>query len=86
MAIWAALDGDAVGWTIAGAALYVLGTVGLTGAVDVPLNDALDTVAAESPDAGRRWRDYSTPWTAWNHVRVAAGIVAAGLLIVALVD
>ena len=52
----------------------------------MPLNEALDTVPAESPDAERRWRDYSTPWTAWNHVRVAAGIVAAGLLIVALVD
>jgi len=63
---------------IAGAALYVLGALGTTIAGNVPLNDAL---AGLDPARGAaQWREYVRRWTALNHVRVAAGVAAAGLL------
>jgi uncharacterized membrane protein len=63
---------------IAGAAVYVLGTLGTTIAGNVPLNDAL---AGLDPASGAgRWRDYVRRWTALNHLRVVAGVAAAGLL------
>ena len=63
---------------MAGAALYLLGTLGTTIVGNVPLNDAL---AGLDPASGAtRWSDYVRRWTALNHVRVATGVAAAALL------
>ena len=72
----AVLDGEPL--ALAGAALYVLGALGITIAGNVPLNDAL---AGLDPASGAaQWHEYVRRWTALNHVRVAAGAAAAGLL------
>lgn len=60
----------------AAAALYVAGCLGVTVAVNVPLNDRL--AAAEDV-----WPEYLTRWTRWNHVRVIAGLGASVLFVVA---
>ena len=44
-------DGGGTGWVVAGAALYLAGTVGVTIGGNVPLNDALARV--EPGSAGR---------------------------------
>jgi len=71
-------------WLLAGSLCYLIGTFGLTSAYHVPLNDRLDGVAPGAADALARWTAYAHDWTAWNHVRTAAALLAAGLLTAAL--
>lgn len=79
--IWGLVEGrDGGVWVLAGAAVYLVGTFGVTAALNVPLNNRL--LAAHDKGAG--WRAYWRPWTAWNHVRTVAGIVATVLAAVGL--
>jgi uncharacterized membrane protein len=63
----------------AGAGTFLLGVTALTIGYHVPLND---TLAAFRPgdDAAAAWSAYHPGWTGMNHVRAAAGILAAALL------
>lgn len=67
-------------YVVVGAALYLVGTILVTIVFNVPRNNALAAVNPTSPDADRVWADYVAAWTAWNHVRTAAALVAAALL------
>jgi uncharacterized membrane protein len=69
---------------LAGGALYIVGTIGVTIACNVPLNDRLAKVHLQGSDAAGRWEEYVTKWTAWNHVRAAAALAAAALFTIAL--
>ena len=75
------------GWLLlAGGLAGVAGFV-ITMAFNVPLNNHLDTVdpgALGGAEATREWAAYLSTWTAWNHVRAAAGIAAAVLMAVGL--
>jgi uncharacterized membrane protein len=86
LAVWAIVSWDEPGapWVLAGSALYVVGTIGVTMALNVPRNNALARLDPAAPDAARDWSTYVTEWTVLNHLRVVAGIGAAALLIVAL--
>ena len=76
-------DGRASWLTAGGSALYLLGVVGVTAAYHVPRNDALALLDAANPSSFAAWTRYLAEWTAWNQVRVAAGIVAGAVLAVA---
>jgi uncharacterized membrane protein len=76
--------GAAGGLPAAGAVAYLLGTVGVTMAANVPLNDRLDRVDAEGPDAATEWRHYHRRWRAWNHVRTLTSLAATAGMIAAL--
>lgn len=79
--IWGLGSGyDGGGWILAAAAVYLVGTFGVTMALNVPLNNRL--LAAHDKAAG--WRAYWRPSTAWNHVRTLAGTVATALAAVGL--
>jgi uncharacterized membrane protein len=84
--VWAARSWDRpeAKWIAAGGALYLLGTIVVTMAGNVPLNDTLETVRPHGPAAADDWADFHGPWTGWNHVRTAAGLGAAALLTIAL--
>ncbi len=69
---------------IAGGALYLVGTIGVTIACNVPLNDGLATLHPQDAGAVSRWAEYVAKWTAWNHVRTVAALAAAAVLTVAL--
>ncbi|HEX2182453.1 MAG TPA: anthrone oxygenase family protein [Rubrobacteraceae bacterium] len=69
---------------IAGGALYLVGTIGVTIACNVPLNDGLATLHPQGAGAASRWAEYVAKWTAWNHVRTVAALAAAAVLIAAL--
>ena len=69
---------------LAGGALYLLGTIGVTVACNVPLINRLATLHPQGADASDYWAKYVTTWTAWNHVRTIAALAAAALLTVAL--
>jgi uncharacterized membrane protein len=64
--------------TLAGAALYLVGTIGVTIAYNVPRNNALAVAGSEDHEL---WRRYLREWTAANHVRTAAALAAAAVLV-----
>jgi uncharacterized membrane protein len=83
---WAVISSDerpAV-LVIAGGALYLVGTIGVTIACNVPLNDGLATLHPQGAGAADRWEEYVTTWTTWNHVRTVAALAAAAVLATAL--
>jgi uncharacterized membrane protein len=81
---FADLDEPYGGWLIAAGAIYVVGEVVVTGAYNVPRNDALARVHPESEEGARVWRTYLVEWTRANHIRTVAGLAACALLAVAL--
>ena len=88
VAVWTALQGAdrrAV-LAIAAAVVYAGGSVGLTFARNIPLNDALERMDPDAAATARFWRNYVRRWTAYNHVRTAASLAAAALLTVALAE
>ncbi|RKN03846.1 DUF1772 domain-containing protein [Streptomyces radicis] len=69
---------------LASGAVYALGALLPTGAVNVPMNDTL--AALGTPESAARaaeaWADYAPRWTRWNHVR--AVVSGLSLLLAAL--
>jgi uncharacterized membrane protein len=72
------------GYVLAGCVFYIAGTLLVTRLCNVPLNDALARVSPASPEGAALWASYVPRWTAWNHVRTAAALLAAALLTLAL--
>jgi uncharacterized membrane protein len=72
------------GLVFGAAALYLLGCLGVTMVLNVPLNDTLAPLAPASPEAATFWSRYLTDWTNYNHWRTAASLGAAALLILSL--
>jgi uncharacterized membrane protein len=70
-------DGEGIGWTAAALVLYVA-TLVITGAVNVPLNNRIDST--EPPEAARSL--FEERWVRWNLVRTVlctASFVALAL-------
>ena len=76
--------GPHAGYSMAGVALYLLGTILVTIAFNVPLNERLAKVAPESTAGASLWADYLVRWNFWNHVRTAASLAAAAFFMVAM--
>jgi len=81
-----------VGWSepgskmrILASASYLLGTIVVTGARNIPLNDALMQVSPTAASAPEWWLRYVSDWTKWNTVRTLAALGAATLFTLALV-
>jgi uncharacterized membrane protein len=53
-------------------------------AFNVPRNNALARTEPEGAETAAYWNRYVSEWTAWNHVRVLAGIAAAAALTLGL--
>jgi uncharacterized membrane protein len=68
---------------LAGALVYLVGSLWVTTGLNVPWNDALAAIQPHSKEATRRWLEFVTGWSLWNHVRSVASLVAAGLLTLA---
>ena len=62
---------------ILGSMLYLVGTIGVTVAGNIPLNDALAVVVPSSLEGSELWTRFLSDWTFWNHVRTVAGMLAA---------
>ena len=78
------LGEDHAPWLLAGALLYLVGDLGLTIAFHVPRNDALAALDPDAPATAEAWWTYLSEWTAANHVRAAAGLLAAAALAIAV--
>jgi len=79
----ARIEGAAMFWIVAGAALYVIGTVLVTMLGNVPMNKRLDMMRADAPDTLTYWRHYVLRWTLFNHLRTVSSGLAAGAFLVA---
>jgi uncharacterized membrane protein len=71
-------------YKLAGAVLYLVGTILVTIVFNVPQNDALAAVNPENADGARMWSGYVSVWTRWNHVRTIAALAAAASLTIGL--
>lgn len=69
-------------WLIAGGLLYLIGTVGVTIALNVPLNDRL--AALDPTAAAAEWPAYLRDWVRDNHLRTLSSTAAAASFVVAL--
>jgi uncharacterized membrane protein len=69
---------------VAAGALYLIGSIVVTGVANVPRNDALDALDPDGVGAADAWSRYLGGWTAWNHVRSVSCSAALVLLLVAL--
>ena len=69
-------------WLLAGALLYLVGSIGVTMIFNVPLNNALMAATPENADAV--WKNYLSTWTMWNHVRTVASLAASASFIIGL--
>ncbi|BAZ68053.1 MAG: DUF1772 domain-containing protein [Pelatocladus maniniholoensis HA4357-MV3] len=73
-------------YLLIGSLLYLIGTIGVTIAFNVPLNDALVNVKPDSTEGANLWASYLTNWTTWNHVRTIAALAAATLFTLSLCE
>ncbi len=71
-------------WLLAGGLFYLLGTFGVTVAINVPRNDALAPLDPSGAEAAASWSRYVGERTAWNHVRTAAAVAASACSMIAL--
>lgn len=71
-------------WLLAGSLLYLVGIIGVTIIFNVPLNDALAAVGADTPEGAALWTRYLAEWAPWNHVRTLSGIASLACFIMAL--
>ena len=62
---------------VAAGLAYVLACFGVTMAFNVPRNDRLARLRADSPEAAGYWPVYVREWTFWNHVRTLAAAFAS---------
>jgi len=86
LAVWSlfACHKPGAAYSLAGSLLYLVGTILVTMVCNVPRNDALAAVDPVSADGASLWAGYVSSWTAWNHVRTAAALLAAASLTMAL--
>ncbi len=84
MAGWQDLGTAARTWGVIGGGVYVLGSIGVTVAINVPLNNKLAAVKPDSEEGARMWDIYLSRWTWWNHIRSLATIASTIFLIVAV--
>lgn len=81
------LDGFARALLVVAALLYLVGVQLPTGAVNVPLNNALQALDVDAmDDTSRRTAraDFEPRWNRWNAVRTTVSIVVSALLLIVL--
>lgn len=71
-------------WMLAAGLLYLVGSFFVTAAFNVPRNQRLASLDAQSSEAAAYWRVYLQEWTTWNHVRTAASLASAACAAMAL--
>ncbi|MDR7268230.1 putative membrane protein [Pelomonas saccharophila] len=80
---WAQAPRGAAVLLTAGALAYVVGVFGVTAALNVPMNEALAKLGADSVTGQNYWQTYLRDWTFWNTVRTLAGLASGACLVTA---
>ena len=63
-------------YLIAASLFYLVCCFMVTGVFNVPRNEVLAKVDANSTDSENIWNSYIETWTTWNHVRTIASAIA----------
>ncbi|MBW7924567.1 MAG: DUF1772 domain-containing protein [Burkholderiaceae bacterium] len=71
-------------WLIGAFLIYLVGSVGVTMALNVPRNSRLASLEATSAEAAAYWPVYVREWLTWNHVRCIASLAAAVVAMLAV--
>src|SRR5262249_34286345 len=71
---------------LAASLIYVVGSLVVTLAFNVPLNNELARVTSAAGEGGALWTRYLSDWTFWNSVRTAAPLLAMVLFIWGLIQ
>ena len=84
--LWVQGVAAAARWLIAAGLLYAAGVLLPTGAINVPMNDALAAISEAQATASEAsiWAEYSSRWSLWNAVRAACATLALGFTAIAL--
>lgn len=69
---------------LTGALLYLVFTILVTVAFNVPLNDRLAAMDQDSAAGATLWIAYVTNWTRWNHVRTFGAVAGMASFIIAI--
>lgn len=69
---------------IGAALVYLVGSIGVTIAKNVPLNEELKAASPEAPAAAALWTRYLKVWVFWNTVRTLACAAASAGFMLAL--
>ena len=62
---------------LAAGVLYLVGSFLVTVVFNVPRNERLARLDAESAEAAAYWPAYVREWSKWNHLRTAASVASA---------
>lgn len=81
---WKALPAFPALCVVAGSLAYVVAVIGVTMAVNVPLNNGLAAFDASRQSADVIWPAYLRDWGFWNHIRTVGGLTSAFLFALAL--
>lgn len=73
-------------WLLGTFLLYLVGSVGVTMAFNVPRNNRLASLQATSAEAAAYWPIYMREWLLWNHVRCIASLAAAIVAMLAVIS
>ena len=73
-------------YLLAGAVVYLLGSIVVTVVCNVRMNDALAAAPATEPKSTELWSNYLSNWTQWNRVRTVASLGATAFLTIALIS
>lgn len=71
-------------WVILGAALYLVGNIGVSFVFNIPMNNELAAVDPASAQGAQVWATYLNRWVFWNHVRAVACLASLAAFIIAL--
>lgn len=88
LAVMTVIDWGMTGgsWLLAGGLVHLIGTILVTVARNVPMNNALAAADPETEEGIALWARYLTRWTAWNHLRVTLNLSAMLLLAVGMLQ
>ena len=71
-------------YLLGGSICYLAGALLVTALINIPMNNALAAVKATDPASAGLWATYLSTWTAWNHVRAGASLIATVCFTLAL--
>lgn len=71
------MEGIAMGFTLVGTSVYLIGVLAVTGLGNVPMNQRLDGLSQRNAELTDYWVEYARRWTRLNHIRTAASALTA---------
>ncbi|WP_433012577.1 DUF1772 domain-containing protein [Kribbella sp. CA-294648] len=69
-------DSQGKWWLLTGSALYLVGVIVVSIAVNFPLNDHLATIDPTSAAGAAEWQNYLDKWNPANNIRFVTGTLA----------